>query len=32
LQGEALELELESLLRAKFPRDIIEPVAKGDLG
>jgi hypothetical protein len=32
LQGEALELELESLLRAKFPRDIIEPVAKGDFG
>jgi hypothetical protein len=30
LQGEALELE--SLLRAKFPRDIIEPVAKGDFG
>lgn len=24
LQGEALELELESLLRAKFPRDMIE--------
>ena len=32
LQGEALELELESLLRAKFPRDMIEPVAKGDFG
>jgi hypothetical protein len=32
LQGEALELELESLLRAKFPRDIIEPVAKGEFG
>jgi len=32
LQGEALELELESLLRAKFPHDIIEPVAKGEFG
>jgi hypothetical protein len=32
LQGEALELELESLLRAKFPQDMIEPVAKGDFG
>jgi hypothetical protein len=32
LQGEVLELELESLLRAKFPRDIIEPVAKGEFG
>ena len=32
LQGEVLELELESLLRAKFPRDTIEPVAKGDFG
>jgi len=32
LQGEALELELESLLRAKFPRDIIEPIAKGEFG
>jgi hypothetical protein len=31
-QGEALELELESLLRAKFPRDTIEPVAKGEHG
>jgi hypothetical protein len=32
LQGEVQELELESLLRAKFPRDIIEPVAKGEFG
>ena len=32
LQGEVLELELESLLRAKFPRDTIEPVAKGEFG
>jgi hypothetical protein len=31
-QGEALELELESLLRTKFPRDTIEPVAKGEYG
>jgi hypothetical protein len=32
LQGEVQELELESLLRAKFPRDNIEPVAKGEFG
>ena len=32
LQGEVLELELELLLRAKFPRDTIEPVAKGEFG
>ena len=32
LQGEALEVELEALLRARFPRDVIEPVAKGQLG
>ncbi len=32
LQGEVQELELESLLRGKFPRDIIEPVAKGEFG
>jgi hypothetical protein len=31
-QGEALELELESLLRARFPRDLIEPVPKGECG
>lgn len=29
LQGEVLELELEALLRARFPRDAIEPVPKG---
>jgi hypothetical protein len=28
-QGEAFELELESLLRGKFPLDLFEPVAKG---
>ena len=32
LQGEVLELELENLLRAKFPFDSIEPVAKGETG
>jgi len=32
LQGEALELELEATLRNKFPRDIIEPVPKGEFG
>ena len=32
LQGEAQELELESVLRAKFPRDLIEPVPKGEFG
>lgn len=32
LQGEVQELELESLLRLKFPRDTIEPVAKGEHG
>lgn len=32
LQGEVQELELEALLRAKFPRDTIEPVPKGDYG
>jgi hypothetical protein len=31
-QGEALELELEALLRTKFPLDLIEPVAKGEFG
>ena len=29
LQGEVMELELEGLLRARFPRDTIEPVPKG---
>ena len=32
LQGEVLELELEALLRAKFPHDTIEPVPKGEYG
>jgi hypothetical protein len=32
LQGEAQELELEAVLRAKFPLDAIEPVAKGKTG
>lgn len=31
-QGEVLELELEALLRARFPTDFIEPVGKGELG
>ncbi len=32
LQGEVQELELENLLRAKFPFDGIEPVPKGEYG
>jgi hypothetical protein len=32
LQGEVQELELEELLRTKFPRDTIEPVPKGEHG
>ena len=32
LQGEVLELELEAALRARFPRDSIEPVPKGEHG
>lgn len=32
LQGEVQELELESLLRGKFPFDTIERVAKGEFG
>jgi len=32
LQGEVLEIELETLLRAKFPHDDIEPVPKGEFG
>jgi len=32
LQGEVQELELEDLLRAKFPFDAIEPVPKGEYG
>lgn len=31
-QGEVLELELENLLRTKFPFDAIEPVPKGEFG
>jgi hypothetical protein len=32
LQGEVQELELEDLLRVKFPHDILEPVPKGQHG
>lgn len=32
LQGEVQELELERLLRGKFPFDSIEPVPKGEFG
>ncbi len=32
LQGEVQELELEALLRLKFPQDTIEPVPKGEHG
>ena len=32
LQGEVQELELENLLRMKFPYDAIEPVPKGEFG
>jgi hypothetical protein len=32
LQGEALERELESLLRTRFPQDVIAPVPKGQFG
>jgi hypothetical protein len=32
LQGEVQELQLEALLRAKFPFDGIEPVPKGEFG
>ena len=32
LQGEVQELELENLLRTKFPFDAIEPVPKGEHG
>jgi hypothetical protein len=32
LQGEVQELELEVLLSAKFPRDTIQPVPKGEFG
>ena len=32
LQGEVLELELETLLKARFVRDTIDPVPKGEYG
>ena len=32
LQGEVQEMDLENLLRMKFPFDSIEPVAKGEFG
>src|SRR3984893_7595696 len=32
LQGEVQELALEALLRQKFPRDVIDPVPKGEFG
>jgi hypothetical protein len=32
LQGEVQELALEATLRARFPRDTIEPVPKGEFG
>ena len=32
LQGEVQEIELENLLRTKFPFDAIEPVPKGEFG
>jgi hypothetical protein len=32
LQGEAQELDLEAMLRAAFPHDAVEPVAKGQHG
>jgi hypothetical protein len=32
LQGEVQELELENILRARFPRDALEPVPKGEHG
>ena len=32
LQGEAQEIELEGLLRGRFPLDSIEPVGKGEFG
>jgi hypothetical protein len=32
LQGEVQELALEAALRTKFPKDIIEPVPKGEFG
>src|ERR1043166_5646629 len=32
LQGEVQELQLEEMLSARFPRDTIHPVAKGEFG
>ena len=32
LQGEVQEMELEALLAAKFPADLVEPVPKGEFG
>lgn len=32
LQGEILELDIESILKEQFPQDAIEPVAKGTTG
>jgi hypothetical protein len=32
LQGEVLELQLESTLRSHFPWDAVEPVCKGECG
>jgi hypothetical protein len=32
LQGEVQELEIESLLNARFPHDTIQPVPKGEFG
>lgn len=32
LQGEVQELELEALLRVKFPQDTVQPVPKGEHG
>ncbi len=32
LQGEVQEMELEALLAAKFPTDLVEPVPKGEFG
>ena len=32
LQGEVQEVELEALLTAKFPLDLVEPVPKGEFG
>ena len=32
MQGEVQELELENLLRTRFPYDVIDPVPKGEFG